>query len=34
VAPFTTNNYQTTGLDDWTQPIGGTGWTMHVITPP
>ena len=23
VAPFTTNKYQTTGLDDWTQPTGG-----------
>ena len=33
MAPFTTNHYQTMGLYDWTQP-GGTGWAMHVITPP
>ena len=34
VAPFTTNHYQTTGLYDWTQPTGGSGWTMQVVTPP
>jgi hypothetical protein len=33
VAPFTTNNYETSGLDDWTQPYGGSNWTQHTVAP-
>jgi hypothetical protein len=34
VAPSTASDFGTTGLDDWTQPTGGTGWTRHTITEP
>jgi hypothetical protein len=32
--PFTTNGFETSALDDWTQPISGTGWTKHTINAP
>ena len=34
VAPSTTNDFDTSGLYDWTQPTGGTGWTRHTINAP
>jgi hypothetical protein len=34
VAPSTANDFDTTGLYDWTQPTGGTGWTKHTINAP
>lgn len=33
-APFTTNDFTTTGLDDWTQPVGASGWVKHTVTAP
>ena len=33
-APFTTNAFTTTALDDWTEPTGGTTWTRHQINAP
>ncbi len=33
-APFTTNNFTTTALDDWTEPTGGINWTRHQINAP
>ena len=34
VAPSTTNDFDTSGLYDWTQPTGGTGWIRHTINAP
>jgi hypothetical protein len=31
--PVTNNTFKTMGLDDWTEPIGGTVWTKHTVTP-
>ena len=33
-APFTTNAFTTTALDDWTEPTGGTTWTKHQVNAP
>jgi hypothetical protein len=33
VAPFTTNNFETSGLNDWTEPFASSIWTKHVVTP-
>jgi hypothetical protein len=33
-APFTTNGFTTSGLDDWTQPVGASGWVKHTVTSP
>jgi hypothetical protein len=33
-APFTTNAFTTTALDDWTEPTAGRAWTRHQINAP
>jgi hypothetical protein len=34
ILPFTTNHYNTNGLESWTDPLGGQTWTRHQVTAP
>jgi hypothetical protein len=33
-APYTTSNYQTAGIEDWTVPLDSSVWTKTIVTSP